>query len=138
MDETSRQQMIPHYRNVFFSLAEYLKTTGDKDRLKQLMEKYHEVFPAMERNVSSTPYSMYAFSANPIVEYYFYAGLTEYADSFVQQLTDEYNKEIKYYERLQQKFRTNVFIERHLYYARSGLDDLSRILKRYNQNNQDN
>jgi tetratricopeptide (TPR) repeat protein len=135
MDETSRQQMIPHYRNVFFALADYLKETGDKDRLKQLMEKYHEVFPAMERNVSSAPYSMYAFSMNPVVEYYFYAGLTGYGVSLAQQLTDEYNKEIEYYTRLHQKFGANSFIERYLYYARYGLNNLSNVLKQYPQQN---
>jgi hypothetical protein len=133
MDETSRQQMIPQYRNTFFSLAEDLKIIGDKDRLKQLLEKYREVFPAMERNVSGAPYSMYAFSINPVVDYSFYAGLTEYAASLAQQLMDEYNREIKYYTSLHQKFGANSFIERHLYYARYGLDNLSNILKQYSQ-----
>jgi hypothetical protein len=133
IDETSRQQMLPHYRNTFFALADYLKTTGDKVRMKQLMEKYHEVFPAMERNVSGNPYSMYAFSVNPVVDYYFFAGLTEYAVSLAQQLTDEYDREIKYYTSLYQQFGANPLVERHLYYARYGLDNLSNTLKRYNQ-----
>jgi hypothetical protein len=132
VDETSRQQMIPHYRNAFFSLANYLRTTGDKERLKQLMEKYLEVFPTMERNVSSAPYSMYTFSTNPVVEYCLYSGLRDYGITLAQELTDEYKREIEYYTRLRQKFGDkNSFIERHLYYAQHGMNDLSNILKRY-------
>jgi hypothetical protein len=136
IDETSRQQMIPHYRNLFFALADYFKTTGDKERLKQLMEKYHTVLPELERNMSSAAYSMYAFSANPVVENYFYAGLTEYGISLAKRLEDEYKREIDYYTQLSNKFKANPFVERHLTYARYGLNGLSNILKKYN-NQQD-
>jgi hypothetical protein len=134
MDETSRQQMLPHYRNAFFSLADYLKATGDKERLKQLMEKYREVFPAIERNVSSATYSKYAFSANLVVDYCLYSGLTEYGNSLAQQLTDEYKREIDYYTRLYQRFGAkSTAVEQHLFYARHGLNDLSNTVKKYNQ-----
>jgi hypothetical protein len=133
IDETSRQQMIPHYRNAFFSLADYLRTNGDKERLKQLMEKYHEVIPEMEEIVSSAPYSMYAFSANPLVENYFYSGLDEYGVSLSQRLIEEYKREIEYYSQLYAKFKTNSFIERNMYYSYHGLNDLSNIVKKYNQ-----
>ncbi|MDR2652302.1 MAG: DUF2723 domain-containing protein [Prevotellaceae bacterium] len=133
VDETSRQQMIPHYKNAFFSLADYFRTTGDKERLKQLMEKYHEVLPEMEHGVSSAPYSMYAFGVNPVVENYFYADLTEYGISLSQRLLDEYRKEIRYYSQLHRKFGTNTFIERNMYYSYHGLNGLSNILKKYNQ-----
>jgi hypothetical protein len=133
IDETSRQQMIPHYRNAFFSLADYLRTNGDKNRLKRLMEKYHEVLPEMERGVSSAPYSMYAFSTNPLVENYFYSDLTEYGISLSQRLMDEYKKEINYYSQLYRKFKKNSYIERNLYYSYHGLNSLSNILKKYNQ-----
>ncbi|MDR1584216.1 MAG: DUF2723 domain-containing protein [Prevotellaceae bacterium] len=133
LDETSRQQMIPHYKNAFFSLADYFRANGDKDRLKQLMEKYREVIPEMERCVSSAPYSMYAFSTNPVVENYFYADLTEYGVSLAQQLIDEYKKEIEYHSRLYRKFGTNSFIERSMYYSFHGLNELSNILQKYNQ-----
>jgi hypothetical protein len=135
IDETSRQQMIPHYRNIFFSLADYLRSTGDKERLKLLMEKYREVLPEMDRNVSSAAYSMYAFSANPVVENYFYAGLTEYGNSLATRLEEEYNREIAYYTQLSQKFSTNPFVERHLSYARYGLNGLLSIRNKYNQQN---
>jgi hypothetical protein len=135
IDETSRQQMIPHYRNSFFALAEYLRTNGDKDRLKQLMERYHEAIPELDKIVSSAPYSMYVFSTNPLVENYFYSGLTEYGVSLSQQLIDEYKREIVYYTQLSQEFRNNIVVERHLHYARHGLNNLSNILKKYNQQN---
>ncbi|MDR0726044.1 MAG: DUF2723 domain-containing protein [Prevotellaceae bacterium] len=133
IDETSRQQMIPHYRNSFFALADYLRTIEDKDRLKRLMERYHEAIPELEKIVSSAPYSMYMFSANPLVENYFYSGLTEYGTSLSQRLIDEYKREIAYYTRLSQKFKNNIIVERHVHYARLGLSNLSNILKKYNQ-----
>jgi hypothetical protein len=133
LDETSRQQMIPHYKNAFFALGDNLRINGDKDRLKQLMEKYHEVIPEMERCVSSAPYSMYAFSTNPVVENYFFSGLTEYGVSLSQRLIDEYRKEILYYAKLRYKFTTNSFIERNIYYSYHGLNGLSNILKKYDQ-----
>jgi hypothetical protein len=133
IDETSRQQMIPHYRNIFFALADYLRTNGDKNRLKQLMEKYREVLPELERGVSSAPYSMYAFSTNPLVENYFYSDLTEYGISLSKRLMSEYRKEINYYSQLYRKFGANSYIERNLYYSYHGLNGLSNILKRYNQ-----
>jgi hypothetical protein len=133
LDETSRQQMIPHYRNSFFSLAGYLKSNGDKERLKQLMEKYHEVMPEMEKGVSSAAYSVYAYSVNPVIENYFYSGLTEYGISLSQRLIDEYKKEIRYFTALSHKFGANMIIERNAYFAQRGLSDLSNILKRYNQ-----
>jgi tetratricopeptide (TPR) repeat protein len=133
IDETSRQQMIPQYRNIFFSLADYLRQTGDSVRLKQLMEKYHEALPEMERGVSSAPYTMYAYSTNPAVENYFFSGLTEYGVSLAQRLMDEYEKEIKYFAQLFRKFGTNSFIERNMYYSYYGLNALSNILKKYNQ-----
>jgi hypothetical protein len=133
LDETSRQQMIPQYKNIFFSLADYFRSIDDKDRLKQLMEKYHEVLPEMERGVSSAPYSMYAYSTNPVVENYFYSGLTEYGDSLSRNLIDEYEKEIKYFARLNRKFGTNSFIKQNMYYSYYGLNILSNIIKKYNQ-----
>ncbi|MDR1595262.1 MAG: DUF2723 domain-containing protein [Prevotellaceae bacterium] len=133
VDETSRQQMIPHYRNAFFSLADYFKTNGDKDRLKQLMEKYHEVMPEMEKGVSSATYSLYALSVNPVVDNYFFAGLTEYGISLSQRLIDEYKKEVRYFSALSHKFGANAIIERNAYFSYRGLIDLSNILKRYNQ-----
>ncbi|MDR0385915.1 MAG: DUF2723 domain-containing protein [Prevotellaceae bacterium] len=133
IDETSRQQMIPHYKNIFFSLADYFRANGDKDRLKQLMEKYHEVLPEMEKGVSSAPYSMYAFSSNPLVENYFFSELTEYGISLSQRLIDEYEKEINYYSKLSRKFGKNTQIERNMYYTMHGLNALSNILKKYNQ-----
>jgi hypothetical protein len=133
VDETSRQQMIPHYRNSFFTLADYFRTKGDKDRLKQLMERYHDAIPEMDKIVSSAAYSMYVFSTNPLVENYFYSGLTEYGVSLSQRLIDDYRREIAYYTQLSHKFINNAFVERHLHYARYGLKDLSNILKKYNQ-----
>jgi tetratricopeptide (TPR) repeat protein len=133
IDETSRQQMIPHYRNTFFSLADYLRTNGDKDRLKALMEKYLEVMPGIGKGVSSAAYSMYAFSTNPVVENCFFAGLTEYGVSMSQQLIDEYRKEIRYYSQLHKKFGTHPLIERNAYYSYHGLNGLSNILRKYNQ-----
>jgi hypothetical protein len=133
IDETSRQQMIPHYRNAFFSLAEYLRTNGDRDRLKQLMQKYHDAFPPIEKIVSSALYSTYAFSTNPVVENYFYAGLTEYGTDVAQQLIDEYRKEIGYYSRLYGKFTTNSYVQQSILYSYRGLAGLADILKRYNQ-----
>ncbi|MDR2287433.1 MAG: DUF2723 domain-containing protein [Prevotellaceae bacterium] len=135
LDETSRQQMLPHYRNTFFALAEYLRLSGDTIRLQQLMKKYHEVLPEMERNVSSAVYSMYAYSVNPVVENYFYSGLTEYGISLSQRLIDDYQKEIEYYSRLRsnEKFKSNSFIEQNMYVAYNGLRNLSGILKKYNQ-----
>jgi hypothetical protein len=133
VDETSRQQMIPHYRNSFFTLADHFRANGDKDRLKQLMERYHDVIPEMDKIVSSANYSMYLFSTNPLVENYFYSGLTEYGVSLSQRLIDDYKREIAYYTQLSRKFINNIFVERHLYYADRGLKDLSNILKKYNQ-----
>ncbi|MDR2026262.1 MAG: DUF2723 domain-containing protein [Prevotellaceae bacterium] len=133
IDETSRQQMIPHYRNAFFSLADYLRANGDRDRLKQLMEKYHEAIPEMDKIVCSAPYSMYAFSTNPVIENYFHSGLTEYGKSLSQKLMDEYRREINYYSQLYHKFNANAIIERNLYYSYHGLNGLSNILKKYDQ-----
>jgi hypothetical protein len=133
LDETSRQQMVPHYRNAFFTLAESLRLNEDKARLKQLMEKYREVLPEMENAMSSAPYSMYAFSSNPLVENYFYADLTEYGVSLSKRLLDEYKKEIEYYTLLHRKFGTISSIERNMYYSYYGLNGLSNIIKKYNQ-----
>jgi hypothetical protein len=133
LDETSRQQMIPHYRNAFFTLAESLRMNGDKDRLKQLMEKYREVLPEMETAVSGAPYSMYAFSANPLVDNYFYSGLTEYGVSLSKRLLDEYKREFEYYTLLHRKFGAISSIEKTMYYSFYGLNGLSNIIKKYNQ-----
>jgi hypothetical protein len=133
IDETSRQQMIPSYRNAFFALANYLRVTGDKDRLKQLMERYHDVFPTVDRTVSSATYSMYVYSANPLVENYFYSGLDEYGTELSKLLIDEYEKEIIYFSRLSDKFRANAFVESGLNHSRHGLSELSNILKRSGQ-----
>ncbi|MDR1338492.1 MAG: DUF2723 domain-containing protein, partial [Prevotellaceae bacterium] len=133
LDETSRQQMIPHYRNAFFALAESLKANGDKLRVKQLMEKYREVLPEMEKVISSAPYSMYAFSSNPLVDNYFYSDLTEYGTSLSKALIDEYKKEIEYYTQLHRKFGATSILERNMYYSFHGLNSLLGILKKYNQ-----
>jgi hypothetical protein len=135
IDETTRQQMIPHYRMSFFGLAEYLRVTGDTVRLKQLMEKYHEVLPEMERVVASSRYTMYMFSSNPLVENYFYSGLTEYAVSLAQRLTDEYVKEFNYYAQLSYKTKSSYKnnIDSDVAYSYRGLTDLLNIVKRYNQ-----
>jgi tetratricopeptide (TPR) repeat protein len=133
IDETSRQQMIPHYRNAFFSLAESLKANGDKHRLKQLMEKYREVLPEMERLVSSALYSIYIFSCNPVVDNYFYSDLTEYGTSLSKRLMDEYKKEIEYYIQLHRKFGAIPTIKENMYYSYHGLNGLLTILKKYNQ-----
>jgi hypothetical protein len=111
----------------------YLRTNGDKDRLKQLMERYHDVIPELDKIVSSAHYSMYVSSTNPLVENYFYSGLTEYGISLSRRLIDEYKRETVYYSQLSKKFRNNIAIERHLHYARYGLSNLLDILKKYNQ-----
>jgi hypothetical protein len=133
IDETSRQQMIPHYRNAFFALAESLRANEDKDRLRQLMERYREAIPEMENIVSSAPYSMYAFSSNPLAENYFYSGLDEYGESLSQRLMDEYRREIGYYSGLYRKFGAIASVERHLYYSFYGLNSLSNIFKKYSK-----
>ncbi|MDR1594379.1 MAG: DUF2723 domain-containing protein [Prevotellaceae bacterium] len=126
MDETARRT-VGYYRSVFFRLAEILKIKNDTVRLKQLMEKYHEAIPEMEIvNVHHTPYWSVA---NPVVEYYFSAGLYEYGASLAQRLVSEYGKEYRYYYGLSDK--TSVDYELTRVYQ--GVGSLVEILKKHNQ-----
>ncbi|MDR3246428.1 MAG: DUF2723 domain-containing protein [Prevotellaceae bacterium] len=128
MDETARR-MLSSLRNTFLQLINILKISGDKGRVKQLMEKYHEVLPEMERGVSSILQTPYIHLSNPLVENYFYSGLDEYGVSLAQRLIDEYRKEFNYYFKLQ----TKMSAELGLRYSYHGAKDLLNILKKYNQ-----
>jgi hypothetical protein len=126
MDETARR-IVGYYRTAFLRLAEVLRLNNDRERLKLLMEKYHEVIPEMMIvNIHHTPYWGVA---NPAVEAYFGAGLNDYGASLAQRLINEYGKEYRYY--LQLSDRISVDYEMSRVYR--GLADLSNILKRYNQ-----
>jgi hypothetical protein len=125
MDENARR-IVGYYRTAFFRLAEIMKITGD-GRIKQLMEKYHEVMPEMGIvNIHQTPYWGVA---NPAVEYYLSAGLDEYGISLAQRLISEYGKEYRYYFGLIDK--TSVDFELSRTYQ--GVLGLIEILKQYNQ-----
>jgi hypothetical protein len=126
MDETARR-MIGYYRSIFFRLAEILKAKNDKDKLKQLMEKYREVIPEMSIvNIHHTPYMSIA---NPVVEYYFFAGMNEYGVSLAQRLISEYGKEYRYYYGLNMIASVDYELSR-IY---SGIVSLTDILRRNNQ-----
>jgi hypothetical protein len=126
MDETARR-IVGYYRSAFFRLADILKIQNDKDKLKQLMEKYHEVIPEMNIvNIHHTPYYVVA---NPVVEYYFCAGLDEYGISLAQRLINEYEREYRYYYDLSDRVPVDYELS-HVYH---GVTSLSDILKRYNQ-----
>ncbi|MDR2286874.1 MAG: DUF2723 domain-containing protein [Prevotellaceae bacterium] len=126
MDETARR-IVGYYRTTFFRLAEVLKNENDTVRLKQLMKKYHEAIPEMDIvNIHHTPYWGVV---NPVVEYYFVAGLNEYGVSLAQRLVNEYGKEYRYYYGLTAK--TSVDYELTRVYQ--GIASLVEILKRHNQ-----
>jgi hypothetical protein len=126
MDETARR-ITGYYRSIFFRLAEILKTKNDKERLKQLMEKYHEAIPEMSIvNIHHTPYWGVT---NPVVEYYFQSELNEYGISLAQRLISEYRKEFSYYFGLSSK--TSVDFELSRVYQ--GIISLSEILQKHNQ-----
>jgi hypothetical protein len=126
MDETARR-IMGYYRSVFFRLADVLKQKDDKEMLKQLMEKYHEVMPEM--NVVNIHHTPYLYVANPVVEYYFHAGLDEYGISLAQRLLDEYGKEYRYYIRLSDKVPADYELSR----VYQGVVSLSDVLRRYSQ-----
>jgi hypothetical protein len=126
LDENARR-IMSYYRGIFFKMAEIMKITGDKDRLRQLMEKYREVIPEMKIvNIHHTPYIAVS---NPLVDYYFYTGLNDYGVSLAQRLIDEYGKEFDYYSGLDDK--TSVDFELSRVYQ--GLGSLTEILKKYEQ-----
>jgi hypothetical protein len=126
MDETARRT-VGYYRSTFFRLADILKIKNDKERLKQLMEKYHEAIPEMDIvNIHHTPYGGIS---NPAVEYYFHAELDGYGVSLAQRLIDEYGKEYSYYSGLIEK----ASVEYELSRVCQGIANLTDILKRYNQ-----
>jgi hypothetical protein len=126
MDETARR-IVGYYRSAFFRLADILKIRNDKEKLKQLMEKYHEAIPEM--NIVNIHHTPYYFVANPVVEYYFCAGLDEYGISLAQRLINEYGKEYRYYYGLSDKIPVDYELSR----VYQGITGLSDILKRYNQ-----
>ncbi|MDR0725759.1 MAG: DUF2723 domain-containing protein [Prevotellaceae bacterium] len=125
MDETARR-VTGYYRTAFFRLADILKTKNDKEKLKLLMEKYHEVMPEMSIvNIHHTPYWRVA---NPAVDYYFSAGLDEYGISLAQRLIGEYGKEFHYYCLSEQ-----VSVKYELECVYQGIYSLKDILNRHNQ-----
>jgi hypothetical protein len=126
LDETARR-IIGYYRSAFFKLADILKIRNDKEKLKQLMEKYHEAIPEM--NVVNIHHTPYWFVSNPAVEYYFHAGLNEYGISLAQRLINEYGKEYLYYYNMSDR----VSVDYELSRVYQGVVSLSDILKRYNQ-----
>ncbi|MDR1886690.1 MAG: DUF2723 domain-containing protein [Prevotellaceae bacterium] len=126
LDETARRT-VSYYRSVFFRLAEILNITGDKERLKRLMEKYHEVMP--ELGIVNIHYTPYWGVANPPVEYYFQAGLNEYGISLAQRLIDEYGKEYRYYLGLTAKTSADFELSR----VHQGVTNLTDILKKHSQ-----
>jgi hypothetical protein len=126
MDETARR-VVGYYRSAFFRLAEVLKNRDDKAKLKILMEKYHETIPEME--IINIAHSPYWGIANPVVEYYFYAGMNEYGVSLAQRLIKEYENEFWYYFRLSEKVSVDFELSR----VYQGIADLVETLERHNQ-----
>ncbi|MDR2026877.1 MAG: DUF2723 domain-containing protein [Prevotellaceae bacterium] len=126
MDETARR-IIGYYRSAFFRLAEILKVKNDRERLKKLMEKYHEVIPEMDIvNIHHTPYWGVT---NPLVDFYFHSELNEYGVSLAQRLISEYGKEFHYYFGLSEKASVDFELSR----VYQGVAGLVEILKRHNQ-----
>ena len=127
LDETARR-MIMYYKYAFFNMAGELKSSGDKERLKQLMEKYHEVMPEMQV-ISSYPSLMR--TVNPVIDAYFSAGLNDYGVSLSERALDEYQKEFNYYVRLgnSQKVIHNEALGSSFY----GLKNLETLLKAHAQ-----
>ncbi|MDR1584470.1 MAG: DUF2723 domain-containing protein [Prevotellaceae bacterium] len=126
LDETARR-IMSYYRTIFFKLAEILKIKNDKERLQQLMKKYHEAIPEMDIvNFHHTPYWG---SANPVIDYYFHAGLDEYGISMSQRLVNEYGKEYRYYSGLDTKASVDYELS-HIY---KGVSNLTDILKKHDQ-----
>jgi hypothetical protein len=126
MDETARR-ITSYYRSAFFRLAEILKIKNDKERLKKLMEKYHEVIPEME--IINIHHSPYWSATNPVVEYYFQSELNEYGISLAQRLISEYGKEFNYYFGLSTKASVDFELSR----VYQGVASLCEILKKHNQ-----
>jgi hypothetical protein len=123
-DEYSKRLVVRCYRSVFFVLANMLMFANDKDRLKALMEKYAEVMPEMDpANGYDDPY---ARISNPLVEYYFFAGMDERAVSLAQRLIDEYRREHLYYSKL---FARNMPVEDMLYRTQQGVRNLRDVLR---------
>ena len=128
MDEFARNMMVS-YRNAFFSLAEYLDITGDKERLKGLMQKFIEVIPEMQvASANNTPYVSFT---NPLVRYYFSAGMNEEAISLAKRLIAEYNKEFRYYTKLLTK---KYGVDNNIGATYQGIMQLSNILAMHKQN----
>jgi hypothetical protein len=126
MDETARR-IVGYYRTAFLRLAEMLRLKNDRERLKLLMEKYHEVIPEMM--IVNNHHTPYWGVANPAVEAYFGAGLNDYGASLAQRLINEYNKEFRYYLELSDR----VSVDYEMSHVYRGLADLSNTLKRYSQ-----
>jgi hypothetical protein len=126
LDETARRVM-GYYRTAFFRLADVLKTINDREKLKLLMEKYHEAIPEM--NIVNVHHTPYWAVANPAVDYYFSAGLDEYGISLAQRLIGEYGKEYRYYLGLSEQ----VSVDYELTRVYQGTNNLTEILKRHNQ-----
>ena len=125
-DECAKRLVLSCYRNAFIMLGSMLKYSGDSIRLKQLMEKYHEAIPEMEiSNIMETPYHRIA---NPIVDFYFAAGLNEYATSLSQRLIDEYRREYLYYGNL-----NRGSFEYQLSRTYQGVKNLNDILTNFKQ-----
>ena len=124
LDETARRQVM-FYRSVFFNLAAALKARGDKENMKRLMETYHEAIPEMLMiNAIHSPYQRLA---NPVADYYFYAGLEEYGVSLSNRLLDDYEKEFDYYVRLAMA-KKNASVDYELSRTLGGVKNLSDIL----------
>jgi hypothetical protein len=83
----------------------------------------------MERGMPSVFQTPYMHISNPLVENYFFSGLTGYGVSLTQRLIDEYRKEFSHYLRLSDKTPS----EFGLNYSFRGASDLLNILKKYNQ-----
>jgi hypothetical protein len=128
-DETARRD-IQYYRAIFFKLAAYLKIKGDSERLKLLMEKYHEAIPEMQLvNMHVTPYYR---AVNPAVDYYLFSGLTEYGISLSERLMNEYRKEFEYYIKLTSSCK-NYSFDFELANVYQGVKNIADIFKQYGQ-----
>jgi hypothetical protein len=124
LDETARR-MLSYYRNAFFRLADALKQQRDTVRLRQTMEKYHESFNEML--LANPNHSPYYWVANPVVEYYFSAGLNDYGISLSQKLIDEYRREFYFY------LQSPDTVDNEISRVYQGIRDLSQTLQRHGQ-----
>ncbi|MDR2425379.1 MAG: DUF2723 domain-containing protein [Prevotellaceae bacterium] len=122
-DETSRR-MIMYYKYAFFNLITAFKSAGNKERMKQLMEKYHQTMPEMQV-ISSYP--SLQRTVNPVIDAYFVAELNDYGVSLAERAISEYQKEFNYYVRLgnSQKLLYKDALNASFY----GLRNLETILK---------